>query len=241
MADQNSADDAPQEVRTSDTPSAKGPTHKSFWARSIGRLPRKAMWGAVGAVLVAIIGTVAGSLITNALGSHASVAPTAEIFYQPWTSAGKISGLVQIGSKTTGYCFTESIAAPRQDAYRCSTHNLILDPCFDDPFVFSHHVVVCAYPSPYSVTVMNLTQPLPAGVSAPTTLLDPWLIVLPDGEQCRPYTGLGVIVGGLRLNYGCQGGSLYGNVVKSGGVWKIYEQYKGSPQMVLIDIRQAFY
>jgi len=168
--------------------------------------------------------------------------PTESILYQPWDFSGKVAGDLHIVSRVTGYCWEQSIAAPRLDAYRCMQGNYIHDPCFGDPNGPSNQVV-CSYPSPESVTVMQLTKPLPGGPYAPTTsLANPWLVTLADGTPCVSFTGLPLSASGLWLHYTCSNGDLlYGKINKTNQIWTIFNQHYGSSVMTLAQIAKAYY
>jgi hypothetical protein len=170
------------------------------------------------------------------------MSPTASAVFDPWTFAGKLSSDLHIASKVTGVCWEESIAAPRLDAYRCAEHNLILDPCFGSANGIPGNEVVCAYPSPESVTVMQVTKPLPT-FSAPSSLLHPWLIVLANDELCYFAAGATTNPAGLRLNYGCNrnGDVLYGNVNERNSIWTVFEQNNRSATMTQVPIVKAYY
>ncbi len=142
------------------------------------------------------------------------------------TSAQNISGVTstqivqyepqQPASSTPieqGSCWTNSIAAPfRGDAWRCSVGNSIEDPCFQIPGSAS---LLCganpADPSATSSFVLQLTQALPK--SQPVQGLQPsgqaWLVELPGGTRCTPFTGtLPFTATGDVASYGCAPGPL---------------------------------
>ena len=49
------------------------------------------------------------------------------------------------------------------------------------------------------------------------------------------------ISNGMRLNSECPRANFYGYVSKATATWKIYAQYRNSPEMVYVDIKLALY
>ena len=109
-------------------------------------------------------------------------------------------------AKTTGTCWTTSIAVPKAGAYRCLAHNAILDPCFATRP--SDRTVSC-YADPWSKpTVVRLTAGLPAG--RPLHDIHPWAVQLANGRRCVAVTGTVQIVGNIALTYSCGTGGAAG-------------------------------
>jgi len=107
------------------------------------------------------------------------------------------------GAPREGECWTRSIAAPRDGAWRCRMGNEVVDPCFSVPT--QPGTVVCA-PDPVTGDPgfpMRLTKPLPADVPAPSVAATPWLVRLADGQTCRPFTGTVPFVDGQAARYYC--------------------------------------
>jgi hypothetical protein len=210
--------------------------------RLLGKMSRKSL-AALGAVLTAVVASIVAAIVMGWFsGGHtATLSHTSSIVFQPWTFAHKVSSDLHVVSKVTGSCWTGSISAPRQDAYRCATRHIILDPCFAGPEA-ANNQVVCTYPSPKSVTIMQLTTPLPT-FSAPSSLLSPWLLILADGKYCYEESGGTQTIGGMRLNYGCGNGRdfLYGNIDKANRIWTIFQQRNGAPNMTQAQITTAYY
>ena len=239
MGDQPSAKATPAESQRGGGP------HDESVRRSptgfLGNLSKKSL-GVLGALFTAVVVSIVTTIVTGWLpgGHSATLSHTSSILFQPWTFAGKVSVDLHIASKVTGFCWAESIATPRQDAYRCMAGNFILDPCFAGPNGPDDQVV-CTYPSPQSVTVMRLTKPLPF-FSAPSSLSSPWLLILADGEHCYYETGGTTSPGGMRLNYECSRNSnLYGNINKADHIWTIFQQRNGSSDMTQAQIAKAYY
>jgi len=101
----------------------------------------------------------------------------------------------------SGSCWTNSIAAPRGDAWRCMAGNEIFDPCFA-----SGPAVVCdANPAMGKQGFrLVLEKPLPsppAAVSGDSNT--GWLIQLADGTICNRATGARGMVDGQMTTYYC--------------------------------------
>lgn len=107
------------------------------------------------------------------------------------------------GKAQQGYCWTQSVAIPRTNAWRCMIDSAIQDPCFStsDP-----NKVVCGV-SPITHQkgfVIQLTKPLPAQTAtSPQAANSAWVVQLEDGSVCRPYTGTLRIVNGSPVKYFC--------------------------------------
>src|SRR6201998_1469832 len=89
--------------------------------------------------------------------------PRTEIkLFTPFGVKGLADGL-QISEKVSGKCFATSAASPtRPDAWRCSTGNAILDPCYQR-IMGDEKQLACPMESPWSqkVVLLTLSEPLP--------------------------------------------------------------------------------
>lgn len=103
-------------------------------------------------------------------------------------------------NERSGACWTTSIAAPRDHAWRCAAGNEIFDPCF----VFGPAVVCGANPAMAKPGFrLVLQEPLPP---SPAVSADPgtgWLIQLADGRICNRATGARGMVKGRMTTYYC--------------------------------------
>lgn len=209
----------------------------------IRRISRKKLGAIIGAVFTLIIAPIVVSIATTGeipfLHSHKAPSATVRIIYDPWTIENRFTNDIRIASKLHGYCWRESNAAPRLNAYRCVARNQILDPCFNDPFG-TVSKVVCAFPSASAVTVLNLTRPLPV-FSASASLSRPWLLVLADGTHCYFTSGGNPSPSGLLLDYRCPNGWLYGEIDQTKPIWKIIGQFNDSSTMNFMNIFKAYY
>ncbi|MCL5006766.1 MAG: hypothetical protein M1153_01275 [Patescibacteria group bacterium] len=110
------------------------------------------------------------------------------------------------GKILSGYCWTNSIAAPyRADAWRCQVDNSIYDPCF----VNGGQSVFC--PDSVSLatgTVIALTKSLPAPETQANSPANwAWRVRLADGTVCSPFTGSRPFFNGQAGYYSCVSGS----------------------------------
>jgi hypothetical protein len=192
------------------------------------------------------VATIAGILSAWAFGvlSGGGVDATQQIYYQPWDASGTagLSSDVHIYSRVWGYCWERSVTTNRSDAYRCISGNSLLDPCISSPYegVFSS-LVVCPYPALQSVTLISLTKPLPKASVEPNGSPFPWLIVLTDGDRCTAFSGASILTAGMTEDYQCSNGDLYGNVDRSGQLWKIFKLQKGSSEVIQASIAEAYF
>lgn len=91
-----------------------------------------------------------------------------------------------------GSCWTGSLAAPREGAFRCASENVIYDPCF----LTAGGTVACPQgdPAQNQSVVLELTDPLPQPPDAWTNPPDranpsPWFLRLVGGGECGVLTG----------------------------------------------------
>ncbi len=122
------------------------------------------------------------------------------------TVVTKFHPAIPHGPKKVGECWTNSIAVPRLDAWRCITDNQIYDPCFSSRGL--KDAVICnANPADGSPGfVLELAKPLPSR-SRPSGSRRPWLLKLADGSTCELQTGTIPLVAGLEVPYGCSDSS----------------------------------
>ena len=141
--------------------------------------------------------------------------------YQAFSSSG--TPTVRITSILRGSCWNESLAAGRNDAWRCMSGNDIFDPCFSSPK--AQGVVLCIM-SPWSATGVEivLTKRLPSSFAGrPSTAGLPWAIQTFTGLKCEFATGATMVIGGRRANYGCNSNEwLWGAPSRSWEPWMIY-------------------
>ena len=199
----------------------------------VGRRPphqrRLAGWSPVStgwpcAVAVACLLALIASLTPAAATAAANTKATR---YTPFGPDGQINPDLQLVPRTGGDCWTSSSVTRRHDAWRCSEHNVIRDPCFlgADP-----QSVVCPIDGPFSgravlLGVISGLHSSMAGTDAPSP---PWALELVDGRQCTFADGATTAIGRLRLNYVCSTGrrALWGNPKTATASWTILQ---GSP------------
>lgn len=135
----------------------------------VGRRPphqrRLAGWSPVStgwpcAVAVACLLALIASLTPAAATAAANTKATR---YTPFGPDGQINPDLQLVPRTGGDCWTSSSVTRRHDAWRCSEHNVIRDPCFlgADP-----QSVVCPIDGPFSgraVLLGVISDPLQHG------------------------------------------------------------------------------
>jgi len=160
-------------------------------------------------------------------------------------SFGRIANGLTATEKASGSCFSESAAsASRPDAWRCMAGNAIMDPCFQN-LMGDPKVLACARdPWSNNVVSLTLTAPLPTDrrkeVDRSTTL--PWAIELSTGQHCALFTGATAPIAGMRINYGCPGGSnIVGDIDRSQPVWRVFAQGENSSVLEQVDIAVAWH
>ncbi|BAS28690.1 hypothetical protein [Limnochorda pilosa] len=139
---------------------------------------RRRAWGIAAAVVVAA--AVAGWRLGWWPGTAGA---TAIYIYDP---AGFTAD-----ERLQGSCWTGSLAAPREGAFRCASGNAIFDPCFA-----MDGAVACprGNPAENRGVLLELTEPLPQPPDAWTNPPDPahpspWFVRLAGGGECGVLTG----------------------------------------------------
>ncbi len=171
-------------------------------------------------IAVALIALCAGACMS---ASADALSATSMSVYQPFTPHGSIK--LHVRSRS-GSCISGSEAAPRREAWRCFSGNLVLDPCFSSTHRLG--IVVCPEaPWQSNAIKLRLTKPLPqrfANRTLPSQSRQPWALELVDGRRCRFEPGATNVVEGRRLNYFCgstgQEG-LWGSPNRSAATWTI--------------------
>jgi hypothetical protein len=165
----------------------------------------------------------------------ASAAPkTSARLYQPWRSSGSPS--IHVRKTVNGYCWTNSIATDRIDAWRCfGGGSYIYDPCFSSGSM--RGVVLC--PTVWwkgSGIQIKLTKSLPkpfGKLPRPSTRLRPWAIETFSGLHCQANTGAGTVKDGLDSSYFCilSDQVLWGGASRKTQPWTIYVAPPSAPSL----------
>jgi hypothetical protein len=142
-----------------------------------------------------------------------------------------------------GACFTNSLVSERADAWRCTSGESIYDPCFT---AADGETIVCGQAPIFTEDddgfVVNLTQPLPPAV-VPSELddIDPWMLLLQDGNLCAALSGATSGALGRQVRFGClDGGVILGDPVRIGDiVWVDEVRADEGPQDLIITSAKA--
>jgi len=159
---------------------------------------------------------------------------------------GGLSAALTVIDRVNGTCFTQSLAsASRPDAWRCTAGNAILDPCYQS-VLGDGKELACPVSGPWSanVVLLTLTAPLPPEtrkeLSRDNTA--PWAIELANGQRCSLFTGATPPVAGMRINYGCPGGSqAIGDIDRNQPVWRVFFQGEKSIALEQMDVKVAWF
>jgi hypothetical protein len=172
--------------------------------------------------------------------STTSSGPTEVDVFAPWTPDETLSPEIKvIGHLADGNCWERSLSdSSDPDAWRCTSGNEIVDPCFA-PGEESHISLVACAQSPWAgVELLSLSQPLvtSSAGSGPGTGY-PWFLQLENGQQCGLVEGTQSETGGITLSYGCPSG--YASApAESGEPWLVEYLPNGSdafqPQVVTV-------
>jgi hypothetical protein len=169
---------------------------------------------------VLVCATSASSADPSNLGAR----QTTIHLYAPFNGAGIAAG-VKVTSLGRGYCWENSLADGRQDAFRCFIGNGIYDPCFANTIIPSNFVLCPGGRPDAGVTKLILTKKLPrAYPNAKPTHHPPWVVRTSTGKWCGIITGATGDVSGLSIRYACTGGGiLLGNPTRrTASAWTIF-------------------
>ena len=161
--------------------------------------------------------------------------------YRPFNSnPDQVS--VQINKTVSGWCWEQSHADNRKDAWRCMVGNKIYDPCF----VKSHgekKQAVCPN-SPWQseailITVENSLNPA-THKSLDMSKDYPWAIELLDGTQCQTLVDSQQTHDNLPVRYHCNNQSfLIGHLQRCKGLWQVLQ--KQGDSVSTVSIKRAWY
>lgn len=132
-------------------------------------------------------------------GNRASA--TVRHSFDPYDSAGALT--VAVAHRSSGSCWSTSLADPTRWAFRCFSGNEILDPCFARPGTTTGTVACIADPRA-TATVLTLTEALP---TTSYTEQRVWSFTRADGVLCVAATGTVPAVAGRNLDYNCADGT----------------------------------
>jgi hypothetical protein len=175
-----------------------------------------------GVLTPALSSAVSASAAAAVAGSDRSeTVRTKTHIYEAFTASGKAA--IHITKTVHGYCYIGSLAAARDDAWRCISGNGLYDPCFS-----SHKakgIVLCVFaPWQRSGVEIKLTKRLPKPYAGkPSTSGLPWGIETTAGLKCLFATGGTAAIGHDRANYDCTNNQwLWGSPSRKSQPWTIY-------------------
>jgi hypothetical protein len=169
----------------------------------------------VSSVICAVIS--AGALLSAQANASGMTMRTKVIHVKPFLPSGQLAPGYMMVAHARGYCWTNSIASGRHDAFRCLTGNAIHDPCFRNP---KGSRVACVDTDPAKLFVIHLTRKLPAPASGGGPSF--WLVRLENGAMCQLDTGATFTVDGKRANFSCTDKLwLFGRINTSRQPWRI--------------------
>jgi hypothetical protein len=130
-----------------------------------------------------LIAVAACALAALVVGSPAMAGTrTSARIYQAFTSSGKAA--IQVTKTLTGRCFSGSLEADRNDAWRCLSKNFLYDPCFSSKK--ARGIVLCPGAAwKRSGVQIKLTKGLEFGNRrTPSTKGRPWAMETTSGLKC---------------------------------------------------------
>jgi hypothetical protein len=143
----------------------------------------------------------------------------------------------------TGSCWEGSAFLNRVDAWRCTSGDIIYDPCFNIPG--NSQAVIC-YIDPMDNSTsfkLNLTEPLPEHWPISTNSAwanSAWEFELADGTDCRIMGGATAVFEGKRVNYSCTDGWYVLGDLQKGKVWIAQKIRLSSDYSSIVESVEAF-
>lgn len=177
-----------------------------------------------------------------------ALTPTSLHLYAPFAAPGTLAKGVKIFKSLRGSCWSGSNPDVRWDAWRCSSRNAILDPCFAGNYV-DRYVICPSLPTSGRAFKLILTRALPYkngnpqtfGAASPTKH-SPWAIRLVSHVWCARSQGAAPQVAGLFISYFCTNGSaLLGEVRRTNPQWTIFEAPRSGTDATLVAISEAWW
>lgn len=158
--------------------------------------------------------------------------PTESKIYDP-------SG-VEISETKMGSCFTSSVAAIRDDAWRCTIGNTLYDPCFE--LMAGGDELVCPEgPWDKRAIKLVLTENLPVEAGNGEEVREPpWAMELANGAKCVALAGTVETVGSVTLTFSCDVGYDAGALVRTSKVWTVLAS-SGGRSLEKIAVRIAWF
>jgi serine/threonine protein kinase len=169
-------------------------------------------------------------------------AGTQVIKVAPWTPEGQPASGITVTGDVTGKCYSQSETTFRPDAWRCTTGNQLLDPCFSSSYLEAAggQLLCLGSPAMDHMVRLNLDEALPQSNDHVQGELPPLKIVLADGQSCLFASGATKTLSGQRLNYSCDHGVLYGGPDRTNATWTITYMGNGSETAKLADIAAVY-
>ena len=150
--------------------------------------------------VIGIIGLLAVTVLTLTFpywNPFAQPSATVQRYFAP-----EYGVAVDTRSLSAANCWIHSVVSDRPDAYRCSTDDGLIDPCFTsgtEPSILACPINPYDQVKYYSVEDSQLEQLAVAS----STGDQPWFIKLNDGTECNFDSGATSLVAGMRVDYMC--------------------------------------
>ncbi|GHO83538.1 hypothetical protein [Dictyobacter formicarum] len=147
---------------------------------------------------------------------------------------------VRATSDSTADCWETSLAAPRQDSWRCTVGNIIYDPCFS--LASQPNSVICDA-SPATDTrglKFSLAGSLPL-TTVTSVDTQPWVLQLSGGVYCTFATGATGLVDDERVDYGCTNNTVIAGLPKQGTIWTAKVVPLGQTHTIVTTVIHAWF
>ena len=141
--------------------------------------------------------------------------------FTPWAGSIPARG-VTIDKTVKGRCTHGSEVLTRFDAWHCFVGRRAYDPCFANTRSAVGAQVLCMTSPWEDATAIELTKPLPLGLSNPQgnpERFPPWAMITAAHQECELVTKSLGRIGGRRINYACAGSGVLLDLPTRGRTW----------------------
>jgi hypothetical protein len=164
--------------------------------------------------LLAIVCAIAALAAPGTAGARTRVH-----HFTPFDASGTLKNGYRVVHGAGNCPQPSNVDSRRHDAWRCTTGNLIRDPCFESP-VSDEDLACVASPWSHKALIIRALLPTRQGESRSSA---PWAIALAHHPRCLFLSGASKSIGRKRLNYSCgrNGPFLYGVPDRRTPTWTI--------------------
>lgn len=143
-----------------------------------------------------------------------------------------------------GWCWSQSHADPRPDAWRCMVGDQSFDPCFVKTYVDRTQLICPRSPWQTSAVQITVEKPLDNSLHQQLDMSkdSPWTVELTDGTRCTIITGDRRRNDNNNIRYNCgRKGILLGNFQRCRGLWKARLQSRDGEGERVVEMNRVWF